>query len=66
MPVASGMLKNSRLARSIVFFDGGVHDLKRMQPVPVPSKNRTGVYKIFAGMDADDSAKIVKLSPCFV
>jgi hypothetical protein len=58
-------LKNSRLARSIVYFDGGVHDLS-VQPAPVPAKNRSGVYKIFTGTDANDSAKIVKLSPCFV
>jgi hypothetical protein len=37
MPVASGMLKNSRLARSVVYFDGGVHDLS-VQPAPVPAK----------------------------
>ena len=42
MPVASGLLKNSRLARFIVFFSGGVHDLKRMQPIPAPAKTAPG------------------------
>jgi hypothetical protein len=33
---------------------------------PSAGKNRSGVHKIFAGTDTKDSAKIVKLSPCFV
>jgi hypothetical protein len=65
MPVAAGLLKNSRLAHFIVYFDGGVHDLTRAIR-PSAGKNRSGVYKIFTGTDANDSAKIGELSPCFV
>jgi hypothetical protein len=63
--VARRVLKDSRLARSIVYFDGGVHDLT-CATRPKAGKNRSGVYKIFKGTDANDSAKIAKLSPWFV
>jgi hypothetical protein len=38
MPVASGMLKNSRLACFMAFFGGGDHDLKPVQPALMPVK----------------------------
>jgi hypothetical protein len=37
-PVASGKLKNSRWACFMAFFDGGDHDLKPVQPAPMPVK----------------------------
>jgi hypothetical protein len=43
MPVASGLLKISRLARSIVYFDGGVHDLT-CATRPSAGKNRSGIH----------------------
>jgi hypothetical protein len=36
--VATGMLKNSRLACFMAFFGGGDHDLKPVQPAPMPVK----------------------------
>jgi hypothetical protein len=38
MPAAAGMLKNSRLARFMGFFSGGDHDLRPVQPAPMPVK----------------------------
>jgi hypothetical protein len=37
-PVTSGLLKNSRLAWFIAFFGGGDHDLRPVQPAPMPVK----------------------------
>jgi hypothetical protein len=64
-PVAGAMLKNGHRGAFHCFFDCGVHDSKLAQPTPMPAKTRTGIHKTFTRASAYDSAKIVKLSPCF-
>jgi hypothetical protein len=61
------MLKNGHRARSIVFFIVAFMTRNLLNPpTPMPVRPRTGIHKTFPRAGAYDSAKIVKLSPCFV